>query len=104
MACEFSVLMSTTSGMSLASARFLPTSDMLAQEETSPASSCAAQKKQNSVQDESLSSVSLEGSNASGGIFSETWKIEERYFDRFFDIACGLTNIDVLNGPLNVED
>ena len=38
------------------------------------------------------------------GIFSETWTIEERYFDRFFDIACGLTNIDILNRPLRDED
>ena len=38
------------------------------------------------------------------GIFSETWTIEERYFDRFFDIACGLTNIDILNRPLNAAD
>ena len=38
------------------------------------------------------------------GFFSETWTIEERYFDRFFDIACGLTNIDILNRPLNMED
>ena len=38
------------------------------------------------------------------GIFSETWAIDERYFDRFFDIACGLTNIDILNRPLNAAD
>ena len=38
------------------------------------------------------------------GIFSETWIMEERYFDCFFDIDCGLTNIDILNLPLNLED
>ena len=38
------------------------------------------------------------------GLFSEIWPIEERYFDRFFDIACGLTNIDILNRPLQVVD
>ena len=38
------------------------------------------------------------------GIFSETCKIEERYFEGFFDIVCGLTIIDILNPPLNMED
>ena len=38
------------------------------------------------------------------GIFSEKRIIGERYFYRFFDIACGLTIIDILNRPLNIQD
>ena len=37
-------------------------------------------------------------------LFTELRTIEEQFFDRFFDIACALTNIDILNRPLPDED
>ena len=32
------------------------------------------------------------------------WTLEERYFDRFFDIACALTNVDIFHRPLREDE
>ena len=38
-------------------------------------------------------------------IFSKVWTLDEQYFDLFFDIACGLTNMHILAGhPLQEID
>ena len=38
-------------------------------------------------------------------IFSKVWTLDEHYFDVFFDIACGLTNLHILtNHPLQERD
>ena len=37
-------------------------------------------------------------------IFARTWTMDEEYFDLFFDIACGFTNIHILAHPLREAD
>ena len=37
-------------------------------------------------------------------IFSEKWILEEKYFDRFFDLACALTNLHIFHYPLVLAD
>ena len=37
-------------------------------------------------------------------VFSKTWELSYRTFDDFFDIACALTNISILQAPLNFDD
>ena len=37
-------------------------------------------------------------------IFSSKWRVDEKYFDRFFNVACALTNIDIFYRPLRDED
>ena len=38
-------------------------------------------------------------------IFSKVWTLDEQYFDLFFDIACGLTNMHIVAGhPLQEVD
>ena len=37
-------------------------------------------------------------------VFSSKWHIDEKFFDRFFNIACALTNVDVLYRPLQEVD
>ena len=37
-------------------------------------------------------------------IFSSKWTLDEKYFDRFFEIGCALTNIHILNNPLVADD
>ena len=37
-------------------------------------------------------------------IFSLKWTVDEKCFDRFFNVACALTNIDVFYHPLRDED
>ena len=38
------------------------------------------------------------------GIFSEKWTLEEGVFDRVFDVAYALTNIDIFNRPLREDE
>ena len=37
-------------------------------------------------------------------IFSVVWPMKEEFFDTFFDVACALTNLDVLHRPLQEFD
>ena len=37
-------------------------------------------------------------------ILSRTWTMKEEFFDTFFNIACAITNLDVLNRPLQAAD
>ena len=37
-------------------------------------------------------------------VFSTVWTMKEEFFDTFFDIAAALTNIDILNRPLQETD
>ena len=37
-------------------------------------------------------------------VFSTKWKLGEEFFDTFFDIACALTNLDILHRPLRQDD
>ena len=37
-------------------------------------------------------------------VFSSKWTLGEEFFDVFFDIACALTNLDVLHRPLRQND
>ena len=37
-------------------------------------------------------------------VFSSKWPIDEKFFDRFFNIACALTNVDILYRPLQEVD
>ena len=38
------------------------------------------------------------------GAFSEICTLDERYFDRFFDNACALTNVDIFHRPLRESE
>ena len=37
-------------------------------------------------------------------IFSHTWAMKEEVFDLFFNLACAMTNLDILNRPLQSTD
>ena len=37
-------------------------------------------------------------------VFSVKWRLGEECFDLFFDVACALTNLDILHRPLRGSD
>ena len=46
----------------------------------------------------------LGDSKALGGLSLKKWVLDEVFFDIFFDVACALTNVDILLRPLCEED
>ena len=37
-------------------------------------------------------------------LFSTTWRLDEKFFDIFFDTACALTNLHIVDNPLQAVD
>ena len=38
------------------------------------------------------------------GLFSTTWSLDEKFFDIFFDTACALANLHIVDNPLQAVD